>query len=84
MEYAIHIGFKTTTNEAEYETFLVERRVAIELGVYSLDAFSDSQLVINQVQWDYFAKDLQTIAYLDEVENMSMKIKDFKICQIPR
>ena len=81
MEYTIHIGFKTTTNEAEYETFLVKRRVAIELGVESLDAFSDSQLVVNQVQGDYLAKDLRIVTYLDEVKTMSMKIKDFKIRQ---
>ena len=47
MEYAIRIGFKATTNEAEYEVFLAELRVASELGVESLAAFSDSQLVVN-------------------------------------
>ena len=49
-----------------------------------MDAFSDSQLVVNQVQGDYLAKDLRMVAYLDEVKTISMKIKDFKICQIPR
>ncbi|GFS46031.1 hypothetical protein Acr_00g0099710 [Actinidia rufa] len=49
MEYAIRIGFKATNNEAEYETILAGLGVAIELGVDSLDAFSDSQLVVNQV-----------------------------------
>ena len=33
-------------------------KVATELGVKSLDAFNDSQLVVNQVQGDYLAKDL--------------------------
>ena len=47
MEYAIRIEFKATNNEAEYEALLAELRVAIELGVESLDAFSDSQLVVN-------------------------------------
>ncbi|GFS46883.1 multifunctional protein 2 [Actinidia rufa] len=39
---------------------------------------------MNQVQGDYLAKDLQMMAYLDEVKAMSMKIKDFKIRQILR
>ena len=39
--------------------------------------------MVNQVQGDYLAKDLQMVAYLDEVKNMSMKTKDFKIRQIP-
>ena len=47
MEYTIRIGFKATNNEAEYEALFSELRVAIELGVEFLDAFSDSQLIIN-------------------------------------
>ena len=36
------------------------------------------------MQGDYLSKDTRILAYLDEVKNMSEKIKDFKICQIPR
>ncbi|GFZ14418.1 hypothetical protein Acr_24g0006080 [Actinidia rufa] len=84
MEYAIRIGFKATNNEAKYKYLLAEFRVTTELGVESFDAFNDSQLVVNQVQGNYIAKDLLMVAYLDEVKAMSTKIKDFKICQIPR
>ncbi|GFZ03442.1 hypothetical protein Acr_16g0000660 [Actinidia rufa] len=84
MEYTICIGFKATTNEAEYEALLAILRVAIKLGADSLDTFSDSQLVVNQVQRDYLAKDTRMVAYLDEVKTMSGKIKDFRIHQIPR
>ncbi|GFZ07006.1 hypothetical protein Acr_18g0011760 [Actinidia rufa] len=83
MEYAIRIGFKATNNEAEYEAFLAGLRVAAELGAQSLDVFSDSQLVVNQVQGDYLAKDARMMAYLGEVKAASAKIKDFKIRQIP-
>ena len=79
MEYAIRIEFKANNNWAKYEALLVGLRVAIESGVESLDASSDSQLVVNQVQEDYPAKDLRMVAYLDEVKNISMKIKYFKI-----
>ena len=84
MYYAICIGFKATNNEAEYEALLIGLKVATKLEVESLDAFSDFQFLVNQVQGDYLAKDLRMEAYLDEVKNMSMKIKDFKIFQIPR
>ena len=47
MEYAICIGFNVTNNEFEYEALLAELRVATELGVESLEAFNDSQLVVN-------------------------------------
>ena len=69
--------FKATNNESEYEALLAELRVATELGVEYLDTFSDSQLVINQVQGEYLAKDYRMAAYLDKIKNMSIKIKDF-------
>ena len=47
MEYAIHIRFKDTNNEVKYEALIARLRVAIELRVESLDAFSDSQLVVS-------------------------------------
>ena len=84
MKYAIRMGFKSINNEVEYEVLLARLRIATELGVDSLDAFSDSQLVVNQVQGDYLAKDTRRLAYLDEVKNMSGKTKDFKIRQILR
>ena len=70
MEYAIRIGFKATNNEAEYAALLTRLRIAMELGVESLDAYSDSQLMVNQVQGDYLAKDLRIVAYLDEVKTI--------------
>ncbi|GFZ01032.1 hypothetical protein Acr_14g0006670 [Actinidia rufa] len=73
-----------TNNEAEYEALLAGLRVATELGAQSLEVFSDSQLVVNQVQGDYLAKDARMIAYLGEVKAVSAKIKEFKIHQIPR
>ena len=84
MEFAIRIGFKATNNEAEYEALLVGLRVATTLGVNFVDAFSNSQLVVNQVQGDYLSKDTRMMAYLDKVKTMSGKIKDFRIRQIPR
>ena len=46
MEYAIHIGFKATNNKVEYEALIAGLRVATELGVESLETFSDFQLVV--------------------------------------
>ena len=84
MEYAICIGCKATNNDAKYEALLTRLRVTTELGVESLDAYSDSHLIVNQVQGDYLAKNFLMVAYLDEVKAMSIKIKDFKIHKIPR
>ncbi|GFS34945.1 hypothetical protein Acr_00g0036910 [Actinidia rufa] len=69
---------------AEYEALLAGLRIVVELGAQSLKIFSDSQLVVNQVQGDYLAQDARMMAYLGEVKAASAKIKDFKIHQIPR
>ena len=37
--------------------------------------FSDSQLIVNQVQGDYLNKNPKMIAYLDEVKSLVSKIK---------
>ena len=79
IEYAIHIEFKATTNEAEYEALLVGLRIASEFGVESLYVFSDSQLVVNKVQGDYLVEDPKMMAYLDEVKYLAIKIKSFRI-----
>ena len=84
MEYAIRIGFKVTNNEAEYEALLAGLRVTTKLGVDSMDVFSDSQLVVNQVQEEYLSRDTWMAAYLNEVKSISQKIKKFTICQIPK
>ncbi|GFZ05223.1 hypothetical protein Acr_17g0007950 [Actinidia rufa] len=67
MEYAIRMGFKATNTEAEYEALFAGLRIAVELGAQSLEIFSDSQLVVNQVQGDYLAKDARMMAYLGEL-----------------
>ena len=64
--------------------FLADLRVATELEVESLDVYSDSHLVVNQVQGDYLAKDLQMVAYMDKVKAMLVKIKNFMIRHIPK
>ncbi|GFS37020.1 hypothetical protein Acr_00g0049270 [Actinidia rufa] len=77
------LGLKPPT-KLENEALLADLRVATELEVEFLNVYSDSQLVVNQVQGDYLAHDIQMVAYLDEVKAMSMKIKDFNICQFLR
>ena len=49
MQYVIRIGFNATNNEVEYEALIARLKVASEMEVKSLDAYNDSQLVINQI-----------------------------------
>jgi ribonuclease HI len=49
MRYAVRLHFPTSNNMAEYEALLCGLRIAIEMGIKSLDVGGDSQLVIDQV-----------------------------------
>ena len=54
--YALRFNFLATNNEAEYEAMLVGLRLAKEVQAESLSIFSDSQLVVNQIQGKYQTK----------------------------
>jgi len=50
----------------------------------NIQVFSDSQLIINQVQGEYQAKDDSMIQYLAVAQRLIKKFKCCKITQIPR
>ncbi|KAL0294861.1 UNVERIFIED_CONTAM: hypothetical protein Sangu_2515400 [Sesamum angustifolium] len=49
LEYALHINFKASNNEAKYESLIASIRIAF--------AYSDSRLVTNQVEGKYEVKE---------------------------
>ncbi|KAL0451402.1 UNVERIFIED_CONTAM: hypothetical protein Slati_1118300 [Sesamum latifolium] len=63
-EFAIKFSFKASNNEAEYEALVIGMRMAHETGAKHLLAYSDSQLVVKQVEGTYKAKEESMIQYL--------------------
>ncbi|XP_059627295.1 uncharacterized protein LOC132270107 [Cornus florida] len=63
LSQAIRLEFNATNNEAEYEALIAGLKLAKELKIKYLIAYSDSQLVIRQVNGDYGAKDKTMEAY---------------------
>ncbi|KAL0294041.1 UNVERIFIED_CONTAM: hypothetical protein Sradi_6906200 [Sesamum radiatum] len=57
LDFAIKFGFKASNNEAEYEALVIGMRMAHETGAKHLLAYSDSQLVVKQVEGTYEAKE---------------------------
>ena len=53
MNCALRFGFKASNNEAEYEALIAGLELAKEMKVESLDIFSDSQLVVCQINEEY-------------------------------
>ena len=46
---AIHFSFRATNNDAEYEALINGLQLALEMKVENLNVFSDSSLVVFQV-----------------------------------
>ncbi|KAL0462005.1 UNVERIFIED_CONTAM: hypothetical protein Slati_0088100 [Sesamum latifolium] len=84
LEFAIKFGFKASNNEAEYEALVIGLKMAHETGAKHLLAYSDSQLVVKQVEGTYEAKEKSMIQYLQQIADLKTKFHHFQIIQIPR
>ncbi|KAL0278040.1 UNVERIFIED_CONTAM: Retrovirus-related Pol polyprotein from transposon, partial [Sesamum radiatum] len=84
LEFAIKFAFKASNNEAEYEALVIGMRMAHETGARHLLAYSDSQLVVEQVEGTYEAKEESMIQYLQQIADLKTKFHHFQTIQIPR
>ncbi|GKV45813.1 hypothetical protein SLEP1_g52858 [Rubroshorea leprosula] len=62
-EHALRFKFQTTNNVAEYEALIYGLKLAAELKVQSIQVFSDSQLVVGQVNGRSDIRDPQLSRY---------------------
>ncbi|KAL0455313.1 UNVERIFIED_CONTAM: hypothetical protein Slati_0870500 [Sesamum latifolium] len=83
MEFVIKFDFKASNNEAEYEALVLGMRMAQDAGALHLLAYSDSQLIVKQVNGEYEAKEESMVQYLQQIEELKMKFKSFQLQQIP-
>ncbi|KAL0433286.1 UNVERIFIED_CONTAM: Ribonuclease HI [Sesamum latifolium] len=84
LEFAIKFGFKASNNEAEYEALVIGMRMAHEAGARHLLAYSDSQLIVKQVEGAYEAKEESMIQYLQQITDLKTGFNHVQIIQIPR
>ena len=84
IEQAIRCGFKATNNEAEYEAMIAGLGLAKEMGAKRINVFSDSQLVVNQMQGSYQARDSKMTAYLEKTKELQSTFDEFTVSQVPR
>ena len=78
------ILFKVPNNEAEYETLLHGLRLAVFLGIKRLLVYSDSLLVVQQVnkEWDINKETMD--AYVEEISKLENKFSGLEIHHIDR
>nr|GEW72574.1 reverse transcriptase domain-containing protein [Tanacetum cinerariifolium] len=82
--YALRFRLAARNNKAEYEALIARLRIAKQMGVKNLQANVDSQLVANQVNGTYVAKEADMIRYLEKVRMLTSGFKAFSIRQVPK
>ncbi|GKV23707.1 hypothetical protein SLEP1_g33406 [Rubroshorea leprosula] len=83
-EHALRFKFQTTNNAAEYEAFIYGLKLASTLKVQSIQVFSDSQLVVGQVNGNCEVRDPQLDRYASVVSRLKSMFVSFHIDKIPR
>lgn len=64
LEYALRFEFPTSNNEATYEALIQGMELANDVEAHKLIVHNDSQLVAEQVNGKYEAKELTMVKYL--------------------
>ena len=84
IEYALRFGFHASNNEAEYEAVIAGLNLAHSLEVDQLEVYSDSQLVVRQIEDTYEAKSETMILYLQKVRDLLKKFVLVQVKHVPR
>ncbi|GKU91005.1 hypothetical protein SLEP1_g4936 [Rubroshorea leprosula] len=83
-EHALRFKFQMTNNAAKYEALIYGLKLASELKVQSIQVFSDSQLVVGQVNGNCEVRDPQLDRYASVVSRLKSIFVSFQIDKIPR
>ncbi|KAL0433489.1 UNVERIFIED_CONTAM: hypothetical protein Slati_2683200 [Sesamum latifolium] len=79
IEFLIKFEFNASNNKAEYEALVLGMRIAQDSGALHLLAYSDSQLIVKQVNAEYEAKEESMVQYLQQIEELKIKFKSFQL-----
>ena len=82
--YKVHLQYRTTNNEVEYEALLKGLELAKSIKAESILILGDSQLVMGQVNGTCEAKEERMKKYLEKVLQLVKKFKETNFAQIPR
>ncbi|XP_030950110.1 uncharacterized protein LOC115974023 [Quercus lobata] len=84
IEKSLRLDFSATNNEAEYEALLEGMGMIRKLGGKSVDMFSNSRLIVGQINGDMEAKDERMQEYLVRVKHLQSQFHHFCLTHVPR
>jgi ribonuclease HI len=79
-----HCIGQTTNNQAEYRAIIAALEKAISLGAMQVTLYSDSELVVKQINGHYKIKNTALRPLYQEVVRLTGALESFKIACIPR
>ncbi|GKU86412.1 hypothetical protein SLEP1_g942 [Rubroshorea leprosula] len=83
-EHALRFKFQTTNNATEYEALIYGMKLALKLKAQNIRVFSDSQLIVNQVNGSCDIRDPQLGHYASMVNRLKSDFVLFQMDKIPR
>ena len=84
IEKSLRLGFTATNNEAEYEALLEGMSMVQKLGGKAVNVFSDSRLVVGQVNGELEERDKRMQEYVSQVKHLQSHFNSFNLLHIPR
>ena len=84
IEKSLRLGFSATNNEAKYETLLEGMSMVEKLGGKSINMFSDSRLVVGQVNGELEARDERMQEYLVQTKCLRARFDYFSLAHVSR
>lgn len=82
-EYGRYLG-RMTNNEAEYNGAISALKEALALGADEIEVFSDSEVMVRQVNGVYRCKAANLQPFLDEVRSLRTRFKQATFKNVPR
>ena len=84
IEKSLRLGFSATNNEAEYEALLEGMSMVEKLGEKSINMFSDSRLVVGQVNGELEARNERIQEYLVQAKRLRMRFNSFSLMHVSK
>ncbi len=75
---------RATNNQTEYRAIIAALEKAVSLGASQIDMYSDSELVVRQINGQYRVKNASLKPLYQQVKQLQNQLAGFTITHVPR
>ena len=79
LKHSFRLGFRASNNETKYEALLAGLRAIMDMGAREVEIYSDSQLLVSQVQGSFEDRDPRMKKYLQMVRQVMSRFPKVKV-----